>query len=167
MDAFTRTKPPRVGPEKEMTTAFLDYHRTTLLLKIQDLSDEAARQTVPPSSMSLMGLIKHLAYVERWWFHWVFAGDEVEFPWTEADPDAEWRVAEADTLASVAAFYQTECDRSRQIVTAAKLDDLAQRPPDDEPLTLRNILLHMLEETARHNGHADILRESIDGVTGL
>jgi Protein of unknown function (DUF664). len=116
-----------------------------------------------PSGTSLLGILKHLAYVERWWFRAVFAGDDVEFPWSDEDPDADWRPEEGGTVSSVLAFYDNECGRSRAVTAAASLEDLA---PRHEPVSLRWILAHMLEETARHAGQADILRELIDGNTG-
>ncbi|HEV2106722.1 MAG TPA: DinB family protein [Thermomicrobiales bacterium] len=164
MQADNRPEPPFAAPPKEMVEAFLDYQRATLLWKIDGLSDEDLRRSFPPSTMTLLGMVKHLAYVERWWFGIVFAGVDLPDPWTKEDPDADWRVEPGETAASIVDFYKGEIERSRSIVAAAAWDDRAQRPGKEQ--TLGWILTHMVEEVARHNGHADIFRERIDGKTG-
>lgn len=164
-----RRDPPEAASEKEMVAAFLDYHRATLLWKVDGLTDADLRRVMTPSGLTLLGMVKHLAYVERWWFQAVFAGEVVSFPWTDADPDADWRVESDETVAAILDLYRTEVARSRTITNAANLDDLARRPqtwPVGGAQTLRWIMLHMIEETARHNGHADLMREAIDGATG-
>ncbi len=165
MDDFTRQNPPTTGPERAILDGFLDYHRATLLQKVAGLSEADMRRVMSPSSMSLMGLVKHLAYVERWWFQAVFAGLEITFPWSDADPDADFRPEPEDTVESVLALYRAEVSRSREITAAAELDDLARGSQRGER-SLRWIIIHMIEETARHNGHADIFREMIDGTNG-
>jgi uncharacterized damage-inducible protein DinB len=118
-----------------------------------------------PSGTSLLGLVKHLAYVERWWFQEVWAGQPATYPFSETDPDADWRIEPDETTEGVLGLYRGECARSREIVAAApSLDEVAHHPR--RKLTRRWILVHMIEETARHNGHADILREQLDGATG-
>lgn len=160
-----RTDPPGQGPERELLAAFLDYNRETLLWKISGLDDEALRRRLVPSQTTLLGLVKHLAAVERSWFQRTFAGRDVPTPWTDADPDADFRIEPDETTAQILALYQAEIAISRQIAAAApSLDAVAQRP--DRPVSLRWIMVHMIEETARHVGHADILREQIDGATG-
>jgi uncharacterized damage-inducible protein DinB len=120
-----------------------------------------------PSGTSLLGIVKHLAYVERGWFQRVWAGQEISVPWTEEDPDADWRIEPDETTQDVLALYEGECARSREIVAAAaSLDEVVVHPRWKEELSRRWILTHMLEETARHVGHADILREQLDGATG-
>ena len=164
-----RHDPPEAAPEKEMVAAFLDYHRATLLWKVDGLSQADLRRAMTPSGLTLLGLVKHLAYVERWWFQNVFAGEDVDFPWTDADPDADWRVESDEGVAMILDLYRTQVARSREITSAADLDDRARRPrtrPPGGDQTLRWIMLHMIEETARHNGHADLMREAIDGATG-
>lgn len=160
-----RIDPPLTGSEKELLESFLDYHRATLLWKIDGLSSADLKRSMTPSGLSLLGLVKHLAYVERSWFQAVFAGDDVPFPWSDADPDADWRIEGEDDAPSIRALYDGETERSRRIVAAASLDDLA-RGRSREPVSLRWIMVHMIEETARHNGHADLMRESIDGAVG-
>lgn len=162
--ASTRVDPPTVGPDKVMLEAFLDYHRATLLWKVSGLSDADLRRRLVPSLTTLLGMVKHLAYVERWWFQMVFAGEDLPVPWTKQDPDADFRVEPDETTESILAFYHQQVARSRAITATASLDDLARSPGRD--CALRWIMIHMIEETARHNGHADILRELIDGATG-
>ena len=159
-----RPEPPDAAPPLEMVSAFLDYLRATMLWKLEGLSEEEATRRDEPSGLSLLGMVKHLAYVERSWFQRVFAGKEVDFPWTEADPDADWRVEPGETIASVVAFYEAECAVARGIVAGRGWDELAADPGRQKSLGW--ILTHMVEETARHCGHADLLREAIDGATG-
>ena len=160
-----RTDPPTAGGERETIEAFLDYHRDTLLMKVDGLSDEDLRRVMVPSGVSILGLVKHLAHVERWWFRRTFLDEPVERPWTEDDPDADFRIEPHETTAEILDLYRGAVDESRAACAAASLEDAARRP-ERSHYTLRWILLHMLEETARHNGHADIFRETIDGVTG-
>jgi uncharacterized damage-inducible protein DinB len=165
MTTDNRPEPPSTGGEREMLAGFLDFHRATLLWKLEGLDDEQLRRAMVPSGTSLLGMVKHLAYVERWWFQQVWAGQEVTYPWTDEDPDADWRVEPNETTAEVLALYNGECHRSREIVVAASsLDEIAKHPRRE--LNRRWILVHMIEETARHNGQADILREQLDGTVG-
>ena len=160
-----RPEPPDEGTEAETLHGFLEFHRATLLWKLDGLDDQQLRRPMVPSGTSLLGMVKHLAYVERWWFQQVWAGQEVTYPWTEEDPDADWRIGPEETTEEILALYRAECARSNEIVSAAaSLDDIAQHPR--RKLSRRWILVHMIEETARHNGHADILREQLDGTTG-
>jgi uncharacterized damage-inducible protein DinB len=167
MTEDNRPEPPHVGSEAETLSGFLDFQRATLLWKLEGLDDEQLRRAMVPSGTSLLGLVKHLAYVERSWFQRVWAGQEVSFPWTQEDPDADWRIEPDETTEGIVALYNGECDRSRQIVAAASaLDEAVVHPRWKEAVSRRWILTHMIEETARHVGHADILREQIDGVVG-
>ena len=147
--------------------AWLDYHRATVPWKLTGLTAEQARRVMLPSGLSMLGVVKHLAYVERNWFHVRFAGNERgPVPWTAEDPDADFRAEPGETTESILAFYAAECDKSRVAVADASPEDLAKRPDRHQGLTLRWIMLHMIEETARHNGHLDVLRELIDGGGG-
>jgi uncharacterized damage-inducible protein DinB len=167
MTEDNRPEPPHVGSEADTLRGFLDFHRATLLWKLEGLDDEQLRRAMVPSGTSLLGLVKHLAYVERSWFQRVWAGQEVSFPWTQDDPDADWRIEPDETTEDIVALYNGECDRSRQIVAAASaLDEAVVHPRWKEAVSRRWILTHMIEETARHVGHADILREQLDGVVG-
>jgi len=153
------------GDEAEVLTGFLDYLRAVMLRKVADLDDDGLRQVMTPSGLTLLGMLKHLAYVERYWFRSVFDGEDVPFPWTDEDPDADWRVEPGESAEQIAALYRDECERARAIVAAASLGDTVTSPRG-RTMSLRWILVHMIEETARHLGHADIMREAIDGSTG-
>ncbi len=166
-----RRDPPHAGPEKATLEAFLDYHRATLLLKMSGLDEAALRRRLVPSQTTLLGLVKHLAYVERGWFQNVFAGLGAEEP----DPAADWHLEPGETAQTIFELYQSEVAISQQIVAGANLDDLARQSGEGlgeeeqrgkQPQSLRWIIVHMIEETARHNGHADILRELTDGQSG-
>ena len=160
-----RTDPAPAAPERELLADFLAFHRETLLWKVSGLDDAALRRRLVPSLTPLLGMVKHLAYVERWWFQRVFAGRDVAFPWTETDPDADWRIEPDETSEQILALYQAETAISREIAAAApSLDEIARLPGKEH--SLRWIMVHMIEETPRHNGHADILRELLDGATG-
>jgi uncharacterized damage-inducible protein DinB len=160
-----RPAPPFSGTEEEMLTAYLDLYRATMKWKLDGLAETDATRPMTPSGTNLLGMVKHLAYVERWWFQDVFAGRDCDYPWTDDDPDADFRIEAGETIASVCALYDRECEESRRIVAAASLDDIARRFPE-RGYSLRRIVVHMIEETARHAGHADIVRELIDGRTG-
>lgn len=156
------------APEKEALAATLDFHRATIKWKIEGLSLEDAVRPMTPSDTKLLGIVKHLAYVERWWFQDNFLGRDCTYPWTESgDMEADFRIEPGETIESIFALYDAECEESRKIIEAASLDDVAARPRRTGGYpSLRWIMLHMIEEVARHNGHADILRELIDGRTG-
>jgi uncharacterized damage-inducible protein DinB len=158
---------PFAGDEKAMLSAFLDRYRETVLWKLDGLTKEQASARLVPSASTLLGIVKHLAYVERSWFPIYFAGGPVNYPWPEDEPDQDidFRVSPSDTIESISALYQQEIARSREIVAGASLDDLSKEQ-DRGPRTLRWIMVHMIEETARHAGHADILRELTDGAIG-
>jgi uncharacterized damage-inducible protein DinB len=159
-----RREPPPSGSERELLGAFLDFHRDTLLWKVTGLTDEQLKARRTPSGMSLLGLVKHLAYVERSWFQRRFLGQDVYIPWRSGDPDGDFRIEPGDTFDTVVAFYKAEVETSRRIAAAASLDTIARDA--DPPRSLRWIMIHMIEETARHNGHADLMRELADGKTG-
>lgn len=161
-----RTPPPYAAGEKAMAMAFLDWQRATLLCKLEGLSDEELRRPHDPSGLTLLGIVKHLRAVEAGWFRQDFAGEDPNSP-TDPIPDAgDWSIGPEDSTAAVLERYQQEIERSRAITRAANLDDPAHDQVQAPGLTLRWILLHMIEETARHNGHADLIREAIDGETG-
>jgi uncharacterized damage-inducible protein DinB len=158
---------PFAGDEKPMLSAFLDRYRETILWKLEGLTKEQASARLVPSATTLLGIVKHLAYVERAWFPIYFAGEPASYPWAEDEPDQDidFRVEPTDTIESARALYQQEIARSREIVADALLDDLSKEQ-DRGPRSLRWIMVHMIEETARHAGHADILRELTDGAIG-
>lgn len=166
---MTRTDVPATGDERASLVTFLDYVRDTARMKCDGVSAEDARSAPLPGSplMTLCGLISHLRWVEHWWFDVIFLGGEDQGPWTDEDPDREMRIGVDIPLAELLADYAGQNARHRELVAAHSLDDLAERPiRDGRRMNLRWILLHLIEETARHNGHLDILRELADGTTG-
>jgi hypothetical protein len=171
-EASDRVEPTFDLDERAMLTSFLDYHRDTVLWKASGLTREQMAATLPPSSLTIAGLVKHLALVEDTWFTERFAGAGAgqwsSIDW-DADPDWEFRTALDDEPEALLAMYAAACARSRAVTDgAASLDDhsVGVDRREGTPFTLRWILLHMLEETARHNGHLDLLRELADGTAG-
>ncbi len=175
LDEQGRPEPPLAGDETATLLGFLDYQRATLAWKSAGLDTVGLRATVAASSMSLGGLLKHLAYVEDYWCSRRLHGRDPAPPWDtvdwKADPDWDWHSAAEDSPEQLLALWQDAAARSRLLVAEALaeggLDRPARRPwPDGGAPSLRWILVHMIEEYARHNGHADLLRESVDGQTG-
>ena len=167
LDDCVRVDPPAAGTEKEMLAAFLDWHRATLRCKLAGLSDAQLRQAHVPSGMSLLGLLKHVADVERSWFQEAFLGEDLSHLWDDGDPDRYWRIEPDETTADVMTLADTVAERARAILRDGELDALAVGASPNQPgLTLRWIAFHMLEEMARHSGQADFLREAIDGTVG-
>ncbi|HEX4791413.1 MAG TPA: DinB family protein [Actinospica sp.] len=150
------------GGERAVLEAFLDFQRAVLRRKAAGLSDRQARRRIVPSVTTIAGLLKHLAVVEYNWFERILAQRPAQLP----DPDATFVVGEDETLEDVLAAYDAACARSREIAAKFELDDAV---PQEElgQVSLRWIYAHMIEETARHAGHADILRELTDGATGV
>jgi uncharacterized damage-inducible protein DinB len=157
--------PPTAADEKTTLCAFLDWYRDNLERKVEGLDRDALTRRLVPSMTTLLGIVKHLAYVERGWFQNTFLGLNLYRPPRNAQDDGEFRIEDDETVDGILAFYRQEVARSREIVAAAGLDDHARRE-DRRDFTLRWIMVHMLEETARHVGHADILREQTDGAAG-
>ena len=164
-----RTYPPTVAGERESLDAWLDFHRATLLMKCQGLDGEQlTRRAVPPSTLSLLGLVRHLAEVERAWFRHRFAGQaELDYLYVSDEyPDGEFDLAEAGGAEADFAAFTRECELARAAAAGRSLDETFVHARDGRTYDLRWVYVHMIEEYARHNGHADILREQIDGVTG-
>jgi uncharacterized damage-inducible protein DinB len=168
-----RTDPPDSGPELDQLTAYLDYQRATVLLKTDGLDAEQLAFRLPTSSLTLAGLLNHLALVEDSWFPERFAGQPANALWAgvdwDADPDYEFRTALELTPDELRRRYEEACERSREVVARAEsLDQLSVSPRrhTGRHFDLRWVLLHLIEETARHAGHADLLREAIDGTVG-
>ncbi len=162
-----RVEPPYVLDERQMLEGWLEFHRITLELKCEGLDDRARKaRPVPSSVLSLHGLVRHMAEVERGWFQRALLEDVTAEPiWRRADGDdlellpldhAVWK----DDLA----IWQAECEASRRAAASYALEDAGRR--DGKPCSLRWIYNHMIEEYARHNGHADLLRELVDGAVG-
>jgi uncharacterized damage-inducible protein DinB len=166
---MTSTRTPAAWDDRTVLTTFLDHARASAVAKFDGVAEDDARATPLTSSpvMSMAGVVHHLRWVEEWWFRYVFLGEDPAFPWTEEDPDREFRIAGEIPVATLLADYEARAARHREIVAAHDLDERARRTVSNgfNP-TLRWILLHLTDETARHNGHLDLLRELADGVTG-
>ncbi|KUL60021.1 MULTISPECIES: DinB family protein [unclassified Streptomyces] len=167
-----RLIPPLTADEPAMLAGWLDLHRDTLAVKCAGLDDEQTlRASVEPSALSLFGLVQHLAEVERNWIQRVFAGRDV--PLLYGMPPGGFAVDGSRTFAEVLAVWEREVAVSREICAGRDLDETGRLGPEQKVVTggeavvsLRWILVHLIEEYARHNGHADLIRERIDGVTG-
>ncbi|GAA1935067.1 DinB family protein [Kitasatospora viridis] len=168
IDTTERQDPPYTGGEAELLASFLDYHRKTLTLKCAGLTAEQLRErSVQPSELTLLGLLRHLAEVEQYWYQVVLLGEErPPLYFTEADPDRDIHgVADADPVEALA-VWQRQVALAQQAVQGLPLETVGRGKRRGEDVTLRWIQIHMIEEYARHNGHADLLREAVDGVTG-
>ena len=160
-----RLRPLEQGSEKAMLESMLDCYRATVINKVAGLTDaQAFTAAVPPSELTAATVVKHLAGTERFWFSIDFADLDVTWPWSDDDAHGNFRVEPDDTLAGIVSDYVEECARSRQAVADADLDEVARA--EDMDFTLRFAMIHMIEETARHCGHLDLLREATDGVVG-
>jgi hypothetical protein len=160
-----RTRPISTGSERAMLESMLDFYRATVVTKVAGLSDaQAFTAAVPPSTLTPATVVKHLTGTERFWFSIDFADLDVPWPWPEDDLHGNFRIDPGDTLSAVVADYVEECASSRRAIAGADLDDPARGP--DMDFTLRFAILHMIEETARHCGHLDLLREVTDGTVG-
>ncbi|WP_316525087.1 DinB family protein [Kitasatospora brasiliensis] len=161
-----RPQPPRTGDERSTLTGFLDYQRATFAMKCEGLTTEQLRARIlEPSGLSLLGLVRHIAEVERSWFRNILNGEDMRGFWGR--PDGSFAEFDVETADPDEAFtiWRRECDHATELVAAAEsLDVLGHY--GEEVFSLRWILTHMIEEYARHNGHADLLREHLDGNTG-
>jgi uncharacterized damage-inducible protein DinB len=188
IDDHGRPEPPISGNEVDTLLGYLDYQRATLEWKTRGLDEAGLRRTIASSTMTLAGLLKHMAYVEDQWFSGMLLDLPRMSPWDAVDwaatPDWEWESAAREPADVVRAQWSTSVERSRAVVrdvlsrasdatttgdatTGDSLGTLAKRSwPNGERPSLRWILVHMIEEYARHNGHADLLREAVDGETG-
>ncbi|MDP9225083.1 MAG: DinB family protein [Actinomycetota bacterium] len=165
-----RIEPSTTAAERDMLEEWLDYHRATLEMKCEGLSPEQLRlRTVSPSSLTLLGLVRHMAEVERYWFRNIFRGEDAPpLYFTDEDPDGDFNDLESAEPESVFTTWRAECAYARDVSKGASLDDVGRQKSKrtGEEFSLRWILVHMIEEYARHNGHADLIREATDGATG-
>jgi uncharacterized damage-inducible protein DinB len=164
-----RVEPPTVAGEREALETWLDFHRETLLSKCSGLTaEQLRRRAVEPSTLSLLGIVRHMADVERGWFRRGVAGEDIDFRYSsEADPDGEFdNVDDADPQADLAAFTD-EIERAREAARGRSLEGTFFHRRRGADIDLRWVYVHMIEEYARHNGHADLLRQRIDGATGI
>jgi uncharacterized damage-inducible protein DinB len=156
---------PLTGGEKESMHVALGRHRDVVRWKVEGLDDEQLRRQMTPSGTSLLGLVKHLAAVEYGWFCQTFGRDTERLPFDDGDMNADLRVEPHETTADIMAFYARACAAADEVIAATDLEALGRAWWGDQ-VSMRWVLLHMVEETARHAGHMDILRELIDGATG-
>lgn len=164
-----RTDIPASPDERTLIATMLDYARATVHLKCDGISEEHAHATPLDDSplMSIAGVVNHLRWVENSWFEVRLLGKPDLGPWTEADPDGEFTIASRMTMAEILAGYEAECAKNRGVIASLPLETpLKYTRPNGFTPDLRWTILHLIEETARHNGHLDILREMADGVTG-
>ena len=168
--ATQRAEPRLQAGEREMLTGWLDYHRATLAWKCEGLTDDQLRErSVPPSGLSLLGLVQHMTENERGWFRRRLLGEDLPpLYYSDEDPDGDFNDTGSADGATVLRTWEQECAAARDAVAGVDLDALSKTGDrrTGELFSLRWILTHMIEEYARHNGHADLLRERIDGVTG-
>ena len=166
---FERPKPLLLGPERAQLESWLAFYRATLLKKCSGLSyEDLCRRPIESSTMSLLGMLRHMTFVEQVWFDARFAGnDVVEYYKLPDDRELDWTALGSATLNEVVANFQRACETSDELARGHELDELVTTPGKGrEPVDLRWIYIHMIEEYARHNGHADLLRQCIDGATG-
>jgi hypothetical protein len=156
---------PFTGGEKESLQVALDRHRDAVLWKLEGLDDERLRRPMTPSGTNLLGLVKHLALVEYGWFCDTFGRPSESLPFDEDDPDADLRVEPEETTADVLALYGRARAAADRAIGEIGLEETGIAWFGD-PVSMRWVLIHMVEETARHAGHADIVRELLDGMTG-
>ncbi|SBT40113.1 DinB family protein [Micromonospora auratinigra] len=164
-----RIGPPLRGGERETLRAFLDFHRATLALKCEGLTDDELRRPAsPPSTLSLLGLVRHMAEVERAWFRRIIDGQDVPLVWSDSfDFQQAYDTTDADVAEAFEA-WRREVEHARRIEREAEsLDVTAWNERWEEDVSLRLVMLHMIHEYARHNGHADFLREAVDGTVGV
>ncbi|MEU1668073.1 DinB family protein [Streptomyces sparsogenes] len=157
-----------IADERETLRGFLEFHRATLAMKCDGLSDEdLRRQSMPPSTLSLLGLVRHMAEVERNWFRRVINGEDIPLVWSDSfDFQAAYDAREA-TRAEAFAAWEAEVAHARRIEAEAEsLDVTAHAARWDTDVSLRTVMQHVILEYGRHNGHADLLREGIDGTVG-
>lgn len=166
--AAERTFPPLTADEREMLRAYLDHQRATLALKCEGLSEEELRRcSTPPSTLSLLGLVRHMAEVERAWFRRIINEEDIRLVWSDrGDFQVAYEVSEA-TWPEAFTAWQAEIEHARRIEReAVSLDVTGYLAKADSAVSLRRAMVHLIDEYARHNGHADLLREAIDGTVG-
>lgn len=165
MENDTRTEPPAAAGERETLTGFLDYFRATVVMKASGLSDADGAKRLLPSLTTVSGLVQHLTDVERFWFRDRIDGQQdVPTRWSAEDPDGEFRVSDEDSLAGIIADYEAACRESREVLERYGVDEPCRG--GDGGHSVRWVLVHMIEETGRHCGHLNILRELLDGSIG-
>jgi uncharacterized protein DUF664 len=154
--------------ERETLEGFLEWYRAVVERKVDGLACDDAKRVMTPTGMSALGILKHLGWVERGWFRETFAGEDVQSIDVDGDNSAEFAIGDDDSVESVIAFYRAEVEEARRVAREApSLDALSSRETMfREQVSLRWVMVHMVEETARHAGHLDLMRERIDGQIG-
>lgn len=166
MTARERQQPDWSGDERSQLAQVLDYNRATVRMKAEGLGDEQARQRLAPSPLTTVaGIVSHLVWVERYWCEQVLGQRDVTFPQSDEHPDADWEGGDTRALVDLLDDYDRACATARDIVSELDLNYIPA-PDSQRPISVRATLLHLIEETARHVGHLDILRELTDGATG-
>jgi uncharacterized damage-inducible protein DinB len=162
-----RPQAPQVGAERDQLAGFLDFLRATVVWKASGLTDEQSRRSLVPSKLlTVAGLVWHLTLVEEWWFGNVIGGEPDR--WDEAskaDPDVDWKPDPDTPLSLLVAGYRQRCEVNRRHLAGHELDDVITAP-NGRRFNVRWVLTHMIEETARHAGHLDLIREQLDGLVG-
>jgi hypothetical protein len=168
-ESVERVRPPLVADESTMLVAWLDWHRETLAQEVSGVDPERMREaTAAPTTLTPLGLVRHMADNERYWFREVVAGEQVEDYWApEDDPEADFRGAHPDGPEADVAVWRAAVAESRAVLTGRSMDDLCAKESPAGPGSVRWVVVHMIEEYARHNGHADVLRERLGGVVGV
>jgi uncharacterized damage-inducible protein DinB len=163
-----RTRPPVVADERTMLAGWLDFHRATLVMKCAGLSPaQLATRAAEPSTLSLLGLVRHMADVERSWFRRGLGGEDAPpLYYSDADPDGDFDNIDPATTEADFATWRAECARAREVAAALPSLDVMMTRRTGQRVSARWVLVHMVEEYARHNGHTDLLRERIDGSVG-
>ncbi|MFC9330354.1 DinB family protein [Kitasatospora sp. NPDC057015] len=164
-----RVDPPFAADESAMLASWLDYHRATLAVKCEGLTEDQLRlRSVPPSNLSLLGLVRHMAEVEQHWYQVILLGEELSegLYWSAEDEDGDFNGVDTADAAEAFATWQAQIELARRACEGLPLETVGRRQRRGADVTLRWIQVHMIEEYARHNGHADLLRELVDGATG-
>ncbi|NUR83518.1 MAG: DinB family protein [Nonomuraea sp.] len=163
-----RVPPLLVGDERAILDSWLDWHRGTLAVKCDGLSDEQLRErSAAPSTLSLLGLVRHMAHVERAWFRHTLMDEDVPKLWGKDErQDADFDDVDTASVKEAFAVWAEEIEHARRISASLPLEATGIHRRSGDTVMHREILVHMIEEYARHNGHADIIRERIDGATG-
>ena len=158
---------PYRGDEADVVNWLLDYQRYVLLRKVDGITEQQARMTTAASDLTLLGLVRHLAGVEQYWLGHIFLGLSETLPWDDPDDrDRDFHPLYGDTLAEALVLLRVEINRARQLATTTPFDALSVGRRENQQVSLRWIQVHLVEEYGRHCGHADLLREAIDGSTG-
>lgn len=167
MNEHERREPPHSGSEKQMLVGFLDFLRDTMVWKLDGLTREQAITPLSPSGLTLLGIVNHLTDVEASWFRETFLGEDLKYTIPDDDPGMMWRIEPGESVEGILTNYRTTCEASNAIIAQHDLSETIARFTEGwDDVQLRWVVTHMIEETGRHCGHADLIREAIDGAVG-